>query len=644
MNDINRKKNLLYRIMGFMMSVSSGVGAEPVDMSMVVIDHPGNVADPLTRLGDVGYAFKMGKFDVTDEQYAAFLNAVAQSDPHGLFNPKMATDPIVSGIARSGKSGHYRYSVTPPAGPIQIAAATTGKRPVSYVSWFDGARFANWMANGQPIGRQSVRTTENGAYNLKDPRTRRGFAVPKNAINPNTGAPPIFSLPTESEFYKSAYYNPTLNNGTGGYTLYATNSNTSPLNTPGAGPNLANVYAQGFFAVTKQSGLNPQANYLTNVGSYTRSQGPYGTFDMNGSVWEFIAPATGGSPLVTLRGGGWTSYFTYLQSDFSLIGSASGSAFNGGFRLASGANSLSGLNYELVKIGHPGNKKDKTGYGAVNKVFWMGKYEVTIAQYCSFLNAIAKTDTYGVYDPAMTSVLNSAGVQRSGSSGSYTYSPLNNAGDSAQRPITFVNWFDIARFANWMSNGQPEGPQNASTTEDGAYPLKGATQGYTTVRHALNPNTGAEPIFFIPTEDEWYKAAYYGPSLHMGAGGYYLYATRSNHAPGNQIGNKPNMVNFIDDYSGTYFYSLTPTPRIEPDQNYLTDVGVYSGSPSYYGTFDQTGMLYQWNDLDGTASPTRSLRGGFYFAGGGAAQSVTSNLASPKREANDTTFRLSGPH
>lgn len=644
MNDINRKKNLLYRIMGFMMSVSSGVGAEPVDMSMVVIDHPGNVADPLTRLGDVGYAFKMGKFDVTDEQYAAFLNAVAQSDPHGLFNPKMATDPIVSGIARSGKSGHYRYSVTPPAGPIQIAAATTGKRPVSYVSWFDGARFANWMANGQPIGRQSVRTTENGAYNLKDPRTRRGFAVPKNAINPNTGAPPIFSLPTESEFYKSAYYNPTLNNGTGGYTLYATNSNTSPLNTPGAGPNLANVYAQGFFAVTKQSGLNPQANYLTNVGSYTRSQGPYGTFDMNGSVWEFIAPATGGSPLVTLRGGGWTSYFTYLQSDFSLIGSASGSAFNGGFRLASGANSLSGLNYELVKIGHPGNKKDKTGYGAVNKVFWMGKYEVTIAQYCSFLNAIAKTDTYGVYDPAMTSVLNSAGVQRSGSSGSYTYSPLNNAGDSAQRPITFVNWFDIARFANWMSNGQPEGPQNASTTEDGAYPLKGATQGYTTVRHALNPNTGAEPIFFIPTEDEWYKAAYYGPSLHMGAGGYYLYATRSNHAPGNQIGDKPNMVNFIDDYSGTYFYSLTPTPRIEPDQNYLTDVGTYSGSPSYFGTFDQTGMLYQWNDLDGTASPTRSLRGGFYFAGGGAAQSVTSNLASPKREANDTTFRLSGPH
>ena len=45
-------------------------------------------------------------------------------------------------------------------------------------------------------------------------------------------------------------------------------------------------------------------------------------------------------------------------------------------------------------------------------------------------------------------------------------------------------------------------------------------------------------------------------------------------------------------------------------QNYLTDVGAFSGSESFYGTFDQSGNVYQWNDLDGAAGPTRGLRGG----------------------------------
>ena len=194
-----------------------------------------------------------------------------------------------------------------------------------------------------------------------------------------------------------------------------------------------------------------------------------------------------------------------------------------------------------------------------------------------------------------------------------------------------------------MSNGQFSGPLDSTTTEDGAYRLQGVAQGATVVRNLINPNTGVAPLFFIPNEDQWYKAAYYSQELNSGRGGYYLYATQSNRAPGNQVGDAFNRVNFIDDYSGSFFFSVPQKRYIDPTQNYLTDVGAYSSSSSYYGTYDQNGLLYQWHDLDGTAGPSRGLRGGFYFAGPGAAQSVSFNLASPEREANDTTIRLASP-
>lgn len=617
--------------------------AEPITVATVAVLNPGNAADPATRTGAVDHEFRIAQFNITLGQYTAFLNAVAQADPHRLYSTKMATDLQVAGIARTGSPGRFSYSVIPPSGPIQIPAATAAQRPITYVSWFDAARFANWMSNGQPKGPQGRKTTEDGAYNLLQPKAKRGLAVAKNAINPNTGAAPSYYLPTENEWYKAAYYNPTLNNNVGGYTLYATNSNSAPSNLPGGSNNAANLVFQGKFAVTQQLSLNSQQNYSTDVGSFTRSQGPYGTYDMNGGVWEIMDPATQGSPSVIIRGGGWTSYYTYLQSGYRIGGSPASSGSNGGLRLVSEAKLPPSLGYEWVKVGHPGNRQDKTGFGSVQKPFWIGKYEVTIGQYCAFLNAIAKTDPYGLFDPAMTNALNSAGVLRSGSAGNYTYSPMDNAGDSSQRPITFINWFDAARYANWMSNGQPIGQQDALTTEDGAYRLLGVTQGETIPRNAINPNTGATPLVYMPTENQWYKAAYYSPKLNSGRGGYYLYATRSNRAPGNRVGDEFNMANYIDDYSGSYFYSVPQIRYLDPTQNYLTDVGAYSGSPSYYGTYDQNGLLYQWNDLEGTAGPSRGLRGGFYFAGPGAAQSLSFNQASPTREASDTTIRLAAP-
>jgi formylglycine-generating enzyme required for sulfatase activity len=193
--------------------------AAPVSVPTVAVTNAGNKPDPVTLAGAVDHDFRIAQYEITIGQYTAFLNAVAQVDPHGLYNPKMATDLQVAGIARTGGSGKFKYSVIPPSGPVQISAATPDQRPMTYVSWFDSARFANWMSNKQPSGRQTRTTTENGAYNLLSTTAKRGLAVPKNTVNPNTGSPPIYFLPTENEWYKAAYYNPALNNNAGGYTL-----------------------------------------------------------------------------------------------------------------------------------------------------------------------------------------------------------------------------------------------------------------------------------------------------------------------------------------------------------------------------------------------------------------------------------------
>ena len=297
------------------------------------------------------------------------------------------------------------------------------------------------------------------------------------------------------------------------------------------------------------------------------------------------------------------------------------------------------VSYQMVAVGDVGNAADSTGYGAVAYAYSIGKYDVTIGQYTAFLNAVATTDTNGLYNTSMGTTLNMAGISRSGSSGSYSYAVMNNGGSSANRPISFVSWFDAARFANWMANGQPTGAQSATTTEDGAYDLIHAASGTAPAKNGTNPNTSAAPTYWIPTENEWYKAAYYQPSASGGPNdGYWAYSTQSDTAPGNSIGSSANQAN----YKTASGYAVTSSNTYSASQYYTTDVGAFTTSVSYYGTFDQTGNVYQWNDLDGASGTNRGRRGSYFG-------SALANISSSYRfslvatsEAVGTGFRLAG--
>ncbi len=290
------------------------------------------------------------------------------------------------------------------------------------------------------------------------------------------------------------------------------------------------------------------------------------------------------------------------------------------------------IGYQFVTVGNPGNSPDPaTGsqYGGVSYTYEIGTYDVTLNQYCTFLNAVAKSDPYGLYNGSLATDALIEGITRSGASGNYSYSVIGNSG---QDPATFVSWLDSARMANWMQNGQPFGlGEVAASTEQGAYTLNGDTTGGLEARNA-------NAAYFIPTENEWYKAAYYDPTLNGGAGGYWTYATRSNTTPGNQIGSAPDQANYY-----TTVYSVTQQSAQVGGQNYLTPVGSFTGSASYYGTYDQSGDVYDMTDTILGSAGNRVLRGGSFYGGGATVLSSSfQDNGTPTFEGGGRGFRLAG--
>jgi hypothetical protein len=83
--------------------------------------------DPDTNgRGSVGELFLIARKETTCSQYAEFLNAVARSDPNGLYHALMGSDATFGGITRSGSEGSYSYA----------AKAGMENQPVVYVSFY----------------------------------------------------------------------------------------------------------------------------------------------------------------------------------------------------------------------------------------------------------------------------------------------------------------------------------------------------------------------------------------------------------------------------------------------------------------------------------------------------------------------------
>ncbi|MGD2110789.1 MAG: SUMF1/EgtB/PvdO family nonheme iron enzyme, partial [Phycisphaerae bacterium] len=201
---------------------------------------------------------------------------------------------------------------------------------------------------------------------------------------------------------------------------------------------------------------------------------------------------------------------------------------------------------QTVSVGNSGNEGELSGTGAggfgpdricgaVDYVYNIGTFEVTAGQYRDFLNAVdpAGSNPYGIYNSNMDSSEYGCQITWNAGSSIYDFSgrPSGTEVDWVDRPVNYVSWGDAARFCNWLHNGQPTGQltgnptQDAGLTEDGSYYLNGATNDAALLLIDRKPDA----TWVIPSEDEWYKAAYhYNDGV---TGNYWDYPTGSNTAP-----------------------------------------------------------------------------------------------------------------
>jgi hypothetical protein len=226
---------------------------QAVTIVTVPVGNAGNAPDN-TGYGAVGYTYQIGKYEVTNAQYAEFLNA---KGGRWYFQMGQSEGGYLGGITRSGSPGNYHYDVI----------AGRGNLPVNWVSWYDAARFVNWLHNGQGNG-----DTETGSYTLAPEQSGNGLSITRNP-----GA--TWVLPSADEWYKAAYHK---NDGvTANYWNFPTRSDTEPAAVaPPGGSHVLNAASFG-------------ADF-TNVGAYVFSSSPYSTYDQAGNAWEWTERVSSG--------------------------------------------------------------------------------------------------------------------------------------------------------------------------------------------------------------------------------------------------------------------------------------------------------------------------------------------------------------
>lgn len=265
----------------------------------------------------------------------------------------------------------------------------------------------------------------------------------------------------------------------------------------------------------------------------------------------------------------------------------------------SGANQF---DIDFVDIGNVGNAADNTAYGAVGYAYRMGATEVSRAMIDNY-NALSGGPSITLND--MTSY----------------------GGNGANRPATGVSWNEAARFVNWLNTSEGYSAAYKFTT-GGANDNIALWDSLDTGYDSANPFRNANAYYFLPSEDEWYKAAYYDPSANGGLGGYWNYAIGSDSAPTAVAGGTS---------SGTAVYLQAAATGPADITN--------AGGLSAYGTMAQNGNVWEWGESGYTApndsaSESRVVRGGSWNTLSGLLASSNRTDLSPTDEGSTVGFRV----
>ena len=248
---------------------------------------------------------------------------------------------------------------------------------------------------------------------------------------------------------------------------------------------------------------------------------------------------------------------------------------------------------DFVTIGNAGNAADTTTYGAVPYEYRVGKYEIT-------QDAITKATASGMANVT---------------AGAWT----------GNQPAANITWYEAAAFVNWLNTSTGKtAAYNLTFSGNWSMNLWSSADAWQLGGENLYRNKDA--FYFLPSENEWYKAAYYNAA----GTNYFLYPTASSTAP---------TAVASGTSAGTAVYdSAASDPAIVAS----------AGGLSPYGTMGQGGNVFEWNEsaFDGSnssSSENRALRGGGWFSSSFGLRSSTRFDSVPSGEAVSYGFRVASP-
>ncbi len=532
-----------------------GSGENTFEIEFVTIGDPRNAADPEGQnfFGAVPYDYRIGKYEISE-------------------------DMIDKANAQSLLDGD----------PLDLSHAGRGAdKPVTNISWFDAAQFVNWLNTSQghapaykfvevpdPIRPTRPPTVEFALWEPGD----EGF----NSENRFRNANAKYVVPTTDEWYKAAFFDPQL----GSYNRFPTGDGSSPIAVlSGTDPGTA-VFSSGPIRPDEPADI-----MLAGGAS------PYGTIGQGGNIREWLETEIDRLNDDALgrrgaAGGFWESSLSPLTSTTPL-GSfpPNSSRISTGIRVAvvagcsraivattdnvvlfiprspmnrilmvfslgvglhvsgtaladtfgSGENAFE---IEFVTIGDPGNPADTTGTpnpaGAVAYDFRMGRYEISEQM-------INKANRQSLIDGQPLGIT------------------MDNRGPD--KPATRMSWFDAARFVNWLNLQQGVMPAY-KFDGDGNFQLWDPEDiGFDMNNRFRNSRAN----YFLPSIDEWYKAAFYDPRTLD----YWDYPTATD-VP-------PLAIESGRDF-GTAVWNQSSGPA---------DITL-AGGESALGTVGQAGNVFEW--------------------------------------------------
>jgi hypothetical protein len=242
-----------------------------------------------------------------------------------------------------------------------------------------------------------------------------------------------------------------------------------------------------------------------------------------------------------------------------------------------------------AEVGDPGNA-DYTyevfpggptrSVGGVNYRYRIAVTEVTNAQWAEFANAIAPhLDSIGGWGSDFAPTLSYDGFNPQGD-------PVFGVVAGAEHNPARMGWRWAARYTNWLHNDKAT---TLDAFQSGAYDAStfGREVGEFGFQEYTDQSTRSDGArFWIPSEDEWVKAAYYDPNrFGERQGGYWQFPGMSDDplvtAPPDQGG---------ETNAGGYWYGGEGSGLVP------FDVGSYPDAASYYGVLDASGGQWEWTE------------------------------------------------